>query len=221
MKNINLLNQHEVLNLQDKELQLLYFLGGFNTDEKKVCSDNKYWWCDVNCPCSPVVKDERLDKVKEFINKHNISNETFMRLLISRNFNGYFKSYNGNFGEFINELDEIIKEYNIHKFPRHNGNDDYKNGLSEQQLIEYVNRESLIDDSLLNKFLSYYQLTLIDFIVLAKTRKFIVIRDRERYDLLLDLSILLREYELELEHCELENTKEELVKTKKLSIFKK
>ena len=69
--------------------------------------------------------------------------------------------------------------------------------------------------------MSYYQLTLTDFIVLAKTRKFIVIRDRERYDLLLDLSILLKEYELELRHCELENMKDEVAKTKKLSIFKK
>lgn len=219
MEKIRYLHQYDILDLQDNNLQLRYFLGGFNSVEKKVC--DKFWWCDIECSCSPVPDDERLDKVKEFIKKHNISNETFMRLLISRNFNGYFKSYNGNFGEFINELDEIIKEYNIHKFLRHNGNDDYKNGLSEQRLIEYVNRESLIDDSLLNKFLSYYQLTLTDFIVLAKTRKFIVIRDRERHDLLLDLSILLKDYELELRHCELENMKDEVVKTKKLSIFKK
>lgn len=219
MEKIKYLHQYDILDLQDNNLQLRYFLGGFNSDEKKMC--DKFWWCDVECSCSPVPDDERLNKVKEFINKHNISNETFMRLLISRNFNGYFKSYNGDFGEFINELDEIIKEYNIHKFPRHNGSDDYKNGLSEQQLIEYVNRESLIDDSLLNKFLSYYQLSLLDFIVLAKTRKFIVIRDRERYDLLIDLSILLREYELKLKHCKLVNMKDEVVKTKKLSIFKK
>lgn len=217
MKKIKYLHQYDILDLQDNNLQLRYFLGGFNSDEKKVC--DKFWWCDINCSCSPVPDDERLDKVKEYIEKHNISSETFMRLLISRNFNSYFKSYNGNFGTFIDELDEIISEYKIHQFPGHNGNDNYKNGLSEQQLVEYVNRESLIENSSLNKFLSYYQLTLTDFIVLAKTRKFIVIRDRERHDLLLDLSILLKEYELELKQCELENMKKEFVKIKKLSIF--
>lgn len=43
----------------------------------ELCS---YWLCDIDCSCKIVPVDERLENVKNFIKKHNITNAIFLRL---------------------------------------------------------------------------------------------------------------------------------------------
>ena len=226
------LHQNEIRDLEDKDLQLLYLLGGLNSKEKTVCNANVFWGCDIRCSCSPVPDDERIIRVKEFIKKHNISNETFMRL--TRTYLcGQFVKYKGEYGELILELDRVLMSYNfIHtpsdKIPAED--------LKEKELIKLVEKYADVEGSKLNEFLNKYLLTKTDFIVLAKTSinyNYKILRGFKMSDLSLDLFNLLTEFDLYQsldyvrEQQKLAKEKLELEKdtsvqaTKRLSLFKK
>ena len=68
-----------------------------------------YWICGLNCSCNIVPNDERLDAVKNFIKKHNITNERFLKL--SYNFLiGAIMKYHGNYSQLFLELEKILKD---------------------------------------------------------------------------------------------------------------
>lgn len=189
------LHQDEIRKLEDELSQLQYLLGGLNSNDKIVCKYNNFWSCDKECSCVPVPNDERLDKVVEYIKKHNISNETFMRLVLSY-LQGYMVKYNGQYGELFLELDEVLADY---KFNHSTVGRVAENNLKEKELIELLNKQGLIEGSLLNRFLKKYSLTETDFMVLAKTSinyNYNILRGFERKDLLLELKQILQEFDL-------------------------
>ena len=51
--------------------------------------------------------DERFEKVKRFVDKHNISNDTFGRLLISY-IKGYILKFNDEYGDF-NRSENVLR----------------------------------------------------------------------------------------------------------------
>lgn len=232
------LHQDEIKKLEDKELQLQYLLGGLNTSEKTACQYNTFWGCDIRCSCTPIPNDERLTKIKNFIEKHNISNETFMRLVLSY-LKGYIVKYNGEYGELILELDRVLMDY---KFKHSEVGKVIENDLKEKELLELIEKYGQDEDSLLNKFLTKYSLTTTDFMVLAKTSinyNFAVVRGFDIKDLPIDLREILREFDIyqsweyvkeyrkqtqekiEQEKLEMERIASSQNKPKKLSLFKR
>lgn len=224
------LHQDEIIKLEDKDLQLRYLLGGLNREEKEVCAYNTFWGCDIRCSCGPVPDDERFQRVKRFVEKHNISNDTFMRLMISY-IKGYILKFNDEYGDFILELDRALSDYKyIHskKYPVP------ENDFKEKELLEFIERDSKQQNSELNKFLTKYNLTLKDFLVLAKTSinyNFRVARGFDVKDLPVDLKKLIvdndlyqsyefmKQYHEELRQKE---QKESIRKsTRKLMLFKR
>ncbi len=188
---MNNLTQTEIRELEDKDLQLMYMLGSLYTfypSEGIEC--DRFWVCNVRCRRNPVENDERLEKIKSFIKKHNISNSTFLRL--ARTYlTGSINSYKGNYGSLIPELDLVLKDYN---FTHTNYWSFKENDLKEKELIELIERERNLQGSNLNNFLKNYSLTMVDFIILAKTsinHAFRVVKGFERTDLSQDLNNLL------------------------------
>lgn len=189
------LHQDEIKKLEDKDLQLQYLLGGLNSSEKTACQYNTFWGCDIRCSCTPIPNDDRLIKIKKFIEKHNIGNETFMRLVLSY-LKGYIVKYNGEYGELILELDRVLMDY---KFKHSEVGKVIENDLKEKELLELIENYGQVDGSLLNNFLKKYSLTPTDFMVLAKTSinyNFAVIRGFEIKDLPIDLREILREFDI-------------------------
>ena len=179
----------EIIKLKDKKLQLAYILGGIKTgDNNPYC--RRFWCCDIRCPCTSVENDERLEKVRSFIERHNISNETFLRLALTY-LRGYIYPYKGDLGNLISELDNAILDYNF----RHSAKFQ-ENALKEKKLIKLVERESEVEGTQLNNLLTKYSLTPVDFMVLAKTSlnySYCVGHGFEIKDLPVDLKNLLRE----------------------------
>lgn len=182
------LYQDEIRNLKDKNLQLRYILVGLYHHGELNC--DSFWGCDIKCSTQPVENDERLEKVKSFIRKHNISNSTFLRLTRSYLF-GALNSYRGDYGNLIPELERAIKDY---YFVRNNQESFKENDLKEQELIELLEKEGNKKGTYLNRFLNKYLLTDIDFIILAKTSinyKYKAGRNFEVTDLPKDLTYIL------------------------------
>ena len=155
------MKKSEVEKLEDKNLQLRYFLGGLQTmNNNEYCH---YWLCDINCSCNIVPEDERLEAVKSFIKKHNITNERFLKL--SYNFlNGAVMKYQGNYSQLFLELEEVLKPYQFTQSKRKQIPD---NNFREEELEKLVS--SVYDDnSIIGNFIKKYNLTVEDFIIISK-----------------------------------------------------
>ena len=192
MENKKWLHQDEIRKLEDKKLQLQYILGGLNREEYKACQYNDFWGCDIRCSCPPVDDDERLFKIQKFIDNHNISNSTFLRL-IKTYLTGGFNPYSGDFGLLIPELDRSILDY---KFSSSSLNSFTNTDLKERELLDLIGVSiSSISKTPLKIFLEKYNLKEIDFLILAKTSlnyKYNVGRGFEKTDLPLDLTNILK-----------------------------
>lgn len=150
----------EVQKLEDKNLQLRYYLGGL----KNMFDDNycHYWLCDIDCSCAIVEADERLDNVKRFIKNHNITNERFLKLAYNY-LTGSIMKYKGNYSKLFIELDEVLKPYQFNPSYNHEIPD---NDFREKNLEEIVFDSK---DLFVKKYIEKYNLTEEDFIILAKT----------------------------------------------------
>lgn len=182
--------QDEIEEIKDENLQLRYLLGTLNRKDKEQCPTNMYWACDIRCDVSPVNEDEKLLKVLIFIKKHNLSVDSFFRLLYCH-LKGNFCYYNSEQGELISELDYTIKDYNfIHSKTYSLPQNDYK----EKELLKLILQDINNQDSLLNVFLKKYSLSINDFIVLSKTSLIMNYRQHsffQRKDLFEDLKQIL------------------------------
>lgn len=208
------LHRDEIKCLEDKDLQLQYLLGGLNTSEKTSCDYNSFWDCDLRCSCNPIPNDERLEKIKDFKNKHNISNETLMRLVLSY-LKGYLIKYNGEYGELILDLDKVLIGYN---FNHSTIGKVVENDLKEKELLELFEKYGQVEGSSLNNFLKKYSLTKTDFMVLAKTSinyNFKIVRGLEIKDLPVDLINLLKEFGLYESHKYVEEYHKQIEETLK------
>lgn len=155
------MKKSEVKKLEDKDLQLRYFLGGLQTmTNNEYCH---YWLCDINCSCNIVPDDERLDAVKKFIKKHNITNERFVKL--AYNFLiGTTMKYHGNYSQLFLELEKVLKPY---QFTQSNRKEIPDNNFREEELEKLVN-SAYEPDSIIGNFIKKYNLTVDDFIILSK-----------------------------------------------------
>ena len=155
------MKKSEVEKLEDKNLQLRYFLGGLQTmNNNEYCH---YWLCDINCSCNIVPDDERLEAVKSFIKKHNITNERFLKL--SYNFlNGAVMKYHGNYSQLFLELEEVLKPYQFTQSKRKQIPD---NNFREEELEKLVSN-AYDDNSIIGNFIKKYNLTVEDFIIISK-----------------------------------------------------
>jgi len=155
------MKKSEVEKLEDKNLQLRYFLGGLQTmNNNEYCH---YWLCDINCSCNIVPEDDRLEAVKSFIKKHNITNERFLKL--SYNFlNGAVMKYHGNYSQLFLELEEVLKPY---KFTQSKRKQIPDNNFREEELEKLVS-SSYDDNSIIGNFIKKYNLTVEDFIIISK-----------------------------------------------------
>ena len=108
----------------------------------------KFLDCDSKCSTRPVLDDEKFKNVKEFISKHHISNETFIRLTRSYLF-GTINPYKCEWGDLIPELDRVIMDYNF----VHTNNDSFpENDLKEKELMDLIMREAHVEGTCLNHF---------------------------------------------------------------------
>lgn len=156
------MKKSDIKELQDKNLQLRYFLGGLqDMTNNEHCH---YWNCDINCSCNIVPDDERLDAVKKFIKNHNINNERFLKLAYHFLFGAIMK-YHGSYSQLFLELEEVLKPY---QFTQSNKKEIPDNNLREKELEELVH-SSNEPDSIVGNFIKKYNLTAEDFIVLLKT----------------------------------------------------
>lgn len=154
------MKKSEVEKLEDKNLQLRYFLGGLQTmNNNEYCH---YWLCDINCSCNIVPEDDRLEAVKSFIKKHNITNERFLKLAYNY-LTGSIMKYKGNYSKLFIELDEVLKPYQFNPSYNHKIPD---NDFREKELEEIVFDSK---DLFVKKYIEKYNLTEEDFITLAKT----------------------------------------------------
>lgn len=67
------MKKSDILKLEDKDLQLRYFLGGLkliNDGKEQLCN---YWTCDLNCSCMPILNDNNYNEVKKFIKRHYLT----------------------------------------------------------------------------------------------------------------------------------------------------
>lgn len=227
---MKLLHQDEIIELKDKDLQLRYLLGGLNRENKEICGYNTFWGCDIRCSCAPVPDDERFQRVKRFVEKHKISNDTFMRLMISY-IKGYILKFDNEYGDLIEELDRALADY---KYIHSKKNTVPENNFKEKELLDFIEKDSKNQNSELNKFLTKYNLTQKDFLVLAKTTinyNFRVARGFEVKDLPVDLKNIIvnndlyQSYEFVKQYHEdlkLKQEQESIRKSvRKLSLFRK
>lgn len=152
----------EVKTLIDKDLQLRYYIGGLqDTINNESCS---YWLCDIDCSCKKVPNDERLEDVKNFIKKHNITNERFLRL--SYNYLiGAIMKYPLSYSHLFNELKDILKPYELVQTNKKEiPNSDFREKELEQIISSVSEPNSMVES-----FIKKYALTFEDFISLAKT----------------------------------------------------
>jgi len=153
------MKKSEINRLDDKDLQLRYYLGGLkmiSDGENHLCN---YWTCDINCSCSEVPNDERLIEVKNFIKKHNITNERFLKLsywyLV-----GAVMKYKGSCSPLFLELENVLKPYN---FTHTDYGEIPDNDFREKEL------ETIVNESAVKVYCTKYGLDPTDFISLAKT----------------------------------------------------
>lgn len=153
--------KNEIGRLDNQDLKLRYYLGGLKLEEKQdgkeyICN---YWSCDINCSCFPVPDDENLVEVKNFIIYHGLTNEDFLRLSYVYLTGGIMK-YKGTYSPLFVELDKVLLpyNYNIKKWREIPDND-----FREKEL------ESIVYAPIVKEFCAKYHLTILDFIVLAKT----------------------------------------------------
>lgn len=157
------MKKSQIEKLEDKDLQLRYFLGGLRqiNDEKDHLCD--YWTCNIDCSCLAVPSDERLSAVKSFIQKHNLTNERFLKLAYNYLIGSIMK-YCGLYSCFFRELEEVLEPYHfIHTEVGRIPENDFRERELEQ-LVCYGD-----DNSFICLFIKKYNLTLADFIILAKT----------------------------------------------------
>lgn len=183
------LHQDEIYKLEDKDIQLQYILGGILMEnENEYC--HGFFTCDIRCSTMPVLQDERFDKVKKFLEKHNISNSTFLRLVeVYRH--GRIIPFHGDFGSFFPELDRVIKDYH----PRLYLENMEENDLKEKELLQLVNTQN----PAVLEFITKYNLTPVDFMILAKTSinyKFLELHLQDREDLSKDLKNIVKANDL-------------------------
>ncbi len=162
------LNQDQIEIIKDKDLQLRYILGGIQPNDDTIFP--RYWGCYLQgsgfvAITAPVEEDKRLLMVKQFLEKHNIDNESFLQLTMTYLCNG-FRTYKGDFGNFIPELCYAISGY---CFPTSDELYYEDFDLLEKELLTFLNDNMNDDDSTrLNEFLMKYSLTPVDFLILAK-----------------------------------------------------
>lgn len=187
---MNSLHQDEILKLENTDLQLQYILGSFDPSNCHL-----FWACDIRCSISPVENDERLEQVKAFMAKHNISNLTFLRIAITY-LNGRFNSYKGDMGNLIPELGGVLKNYGF--LPNTSGT--FKeNDLKERELLGLLRDQDRNESSAVGKLLNNYSLTPTDFMILAKTKvnyKFFLVRGCTKTDLYQELIQILDSHNL-------------------------
>ena len=155
------MRKNEIIKLEDKDLQLRYFLGGLKlSNDGHLCH---YWTCDINCSCTPVLDDNNFKEVKDFVKKHHLTNERFLHLT-----HNYLKAaimkYNGEYSPFFKELENLLKPYNfLHTNKGEIPDSDY--GVKEL--------ENLLENKSINNNIYYilnkYKFTPEDFICFAKT----------------------------------------------------
>ena len=78
-KNNEYMKKAKIKGLEDKDLQLRYFLGGL-----KVIYQCTYWACNINCSCDPVLDDENFKKNHLFNNSACIINDSSCRFFHSK-----------------------------------------------------------------------------------------------------------------------------------------
>ncbi len=152
------MKKSKINSLDDKDLQLRYYLGGLqliNDGKEQLCH---YWTCDIDCSCTAVCDDEKLTEVKKFISKHNLTNERFIKLSYCLLTNSVMK-YKGKYSPFFIELERVIEPFGF----IHTTNEEIQdNDFREKEL------ENIVKEPAVKKYCSKYQLDEIDFIVLAK-----------------------------------------------------
>ena len=101
----------KIRNLEDKDLQLRYFLGGL-----KIISTGgyqcTYWTCNINCSCEPVLDDDNFKKIIDFRDKHNFENERVTKLIYNYLIGAVMK-YKESYTPLFEELGKIIKPYTL------------------------------------------------------------------------------------------------------------
>lgn len=108
--------------------------------------------------------DERLENVKNFIKKHNITNERFLRL--SYNYLiGAIMKYPLDYSNLFNELNEVLKPYG---FIQINKKEIPNSDFREKELEKIINR-AYEPDSIIGNYIKKYNLTVEDFVSIAKT----------------------------------------------------
>lgn len=148
----------EINELEDKDLQLRYYLGGLkliNDGKEQLCN---YWMCNINCSCSNVPDDEKFISVKNFINKHNITNERFIKLSYWF-LTGAIMKYKGMYSPLFIELEKVIEPFG---FTHNKYGEIPDNDFREKEL------ENIVNDFSVKEYCSKYQLDVTDFIILAK-----------------------------------------------------
>ena len=157
------MKKSEIVKIDDKDLQLRYYLGGLRVTMND--SQCYYWSCDIDCSCSRIDEIDLTD-IKDFIKKHNISNERF--LLLAYNFlNGNFVYYHNEPSELIIELSEILKPLSFGKREKKEDNTIFDEKL-EELISDAKNPHAFYVNDIRN-FIKKYNLTDNDFITLAKT----------------------------------------------------
>ena len=157
------LKKDKILDLKDRELQLRYFLSGL---KKNNCGNNglcHYWTCDINCSLLPQKCDVNFENILNFIEIHNLSIKRFIHF--TYNFlNGSIMKYNGKYGPFFIELENILKPYNLLYSTKGKIVD---NDYGEKELEMIFNSNSINSEVyiVLNKYKLYKE----DFICIAKT----------------------------------------------------
>ncbi len=183
------LYRNEILKLEDEKERVRYLLGGLNREDHTTCTYNRFWGCDLRCPTMPLEEDERLLKIYDFMEKHNIGSGTmlkFSRTLLHNRFN----PYHHDLGQLIPELSKVLADYHFITIDDSYSENDYK----ELELMEFIIKNYDNENSTLRLLLAKYNITIIDFIILAKTSlnyKYYSGLGIERTDLSKDIADLL------------------------------
>lgn len=158
------MKKSEIKKLDDKDLQLRYFLGGLHRirDGKNCQCD--YWACEINCSCNAVEEDENFFAVKIFMKKHNITNKTFLSLAYNY-LVGAIMKYHGSYSPLFVELEEVLAPY---KFTHTTVGEIPDNDFREKEL-ENLAHDSSDNNADIKEFISKYNLSTNDFITILKT----------------------------------------------------
>ncbi len=153
------MQKSEIVKLDNKDLQLRYYLGGLLSMSSSDTYCN-YWICSINCECSAVIDDEKLEAVKDFIKKHHFTNERFLKLAYNYLI-GAIMRYQGEYSPLFQELAKVIEPY---QFSQNKQGEIPDNDFGEEELEKIVYGSSTVSN-----FIRKYNLTIYDFITIAKT----------------------------------------------------